>query len=182
MKKFDGETVTEVVHRHLARMRYRVTRLPQYLILHKRRFTMNNFFVEKNPTLVNFLVKNLELKDYIPSPVHNENEKMRSKYDLIANIVHDVGTPSGMSATKVANQGPFEQQTLTSGPTCPPGKDQGPGQLPGWDDAAQLLLSSGQLLGWDDATKLLLSSGQLLSSDDAALIYSAFKKTRSNQA
>lgn len=38
---------------------------------------------------VNFPVKNLELKDYIPLPAPKENEKLRSKYDLIANIVHD---------------------------------------------------------------------------------------------
>ncbi|PIN21321.1 Spindle pole body protein - Sad1p [Handroanthus impetiginosus] len=89
LKKFDGETVTEVVRPRIARMRYRVTKLPQYLILHMRRFTKNNFFVEKNPTLVNFPVKNLELKDYIPLPAPSEKEKLRSKYDLIANIVHD---------------------------------------------------------------------------------------------
>ncbi|CAJ1795141.1 unnamed protein product, partial [Sphenostylis stenocarpa] len=89
LKKFDGETITEVVRPHIARMQYRVTRLPKYMILHMRRFTKNNFFVEKNPTLVNFPVKNLELKDYIPLPTPNENEKLRSKYDLIANVVHD---------------------------------------------------------------------------------------------
>ncbi|KAJ0965161.1 hypothetical protein J5N97_026299 [Dioscorea zingiberensis] len=89
LKKFDGESVTEVVRPHIARMRYRVTRLPKYLILHMRRFTKNNFFVEKNPTLVNFPVKNLELKDYIPLQTPKGDEKMRSKYDLIANIVHD---------------------------------------------------------------------------------------------
>ncbi|WJX44935.1 hypothetical protein P8452_31857 [Trifolium repens] len=89
LKKFDGETVTEVVRPHIARMQYRVTRLPKYMILHMRRFTKNNFFVEKNPTLVNFPVKNLELKDYIPLPTPKENQKLRSKYDLIANIVHD---------------------------------------------------------------------------------------------
>ncbi|CAI9783965.1 unnamed protein product [Fraxinus pennsylvanica] len=89
LKKFDGESVTEVVRPRLARMRYRVTKLPQYLILHVRRFTKNNFFVEKNPTLVNFPVKNLELKDYIPLPAPRENSKLRSKFDLIANIVHD---------------------------------------------------------------------------------------------
>lgn len=88
-KKFDGETVTEVVRPCIARMRYRVTRLPKYMILHMRRFTKNNFFVEKNPTLVNFPVKNLELKDYIPLPTPKQNEKLKSKYDLIANIVHD---------------------------------------------------------------------------------------------
>ncbi|KAL2551865.1 Ubiquitin C-terminal hydrolase superfamily protein [Forsythia ovata] len=89
LKKFDGESVTEVVRPRLARMRYRVMKLPQYLILHMRRFTKNNFFVEKNPTLVNFPVKNLELKDYIPLPAPREKNKLRSKYDLIANIVHD---------------------------------------------------------------------------------------------
>ncbi|WOL18128.1 U4/U6.U5 tri-snRNP-associated protein 2 isoform X1 [Canna indica] len=89
LKKFDGETITEVVRPCIARMRYRVTRLPKYMILHMRRFTKNNFFVEKNPTLVNFPVKNLELKDYIPLPPPKNNKKLRSKYDLIANIVHD---------------------------------------------------------------------------------------------
>ncbi|XP_074576789.1 uncharacterized protein LOC141833285 [Curcuma longa] len=88
LKKFDGETITEVVRPCIARMRYRVTRLPKYLILHMRRFTRNNFFIEKNPTLVNFPVKNLELKDYIPLPPPKE-KKLRSKYDLIGNIVHD---------------------------------------------------------------------------------------------
>jgi U4/U6.U5 tri-snRNP-associated protein 2 len=38
---------------------------------------------------VNFPVKNLELKDYLPLPAPKRNEKLRSKYDLIANIVHD---------------------------------------------------------------------------------------------
>lgn len=38
---------------------------------------------------VNFPVKNLELKDYIPLPMPKENERLRSKYDLIGNIVHD---------------------------------------------------------------------------------------------
>lgn len=89
LKKFDGETITEVVRPCTARMRYRVTRLPKYLILHMRRFTKNNFFIEKNPTLVNFPVKNLELKDYIPLSTPKVHEKLRSKYDLIANIVHD---------------------------------------------------------------------------------------------
>ncbi|KAK2639179.1 hypothetical protein Ddye_026974 [Dipteronia dyeriana] len=79
LKKFDGETVTDVVHPRVARIRYRVTRLPQYLILHMQRFTKNNFFAEKNP-----------LWDYIPLPTPEAgNEMLRSKYDLIANIVHD---------------------------------------------------------------------------------------------
>lgn len=96
LKKFDGETVTEVVRPNPARIRYRVTKLPQYLILFMRRFTKNNFFIEKNPTLVNFPVKNLELKDYISLPAPKGEEKLRSKYDLIANMVHD-GKPGAGS-------------------------------------------------------------------------------------
>lgn len=38
---------------------------------------------------VNFPVKNLELKDYIPLPTSADGERQRTKYDLIANIVHD---------------------------------------------------------------------------------------------
>ncbi|KAJ6991917.1 U4/U6.U5 tri-snRNP-associated protein 2-like [Populus alba x Populus x berolinensis] len=53
LKKFDGDTVTEVVRPRVARMKYRVTRLPRYLILHMQRFKKNNFFIEKNPTLGN---------------------------------------------------------------------------------------------------------------------------------
>ncbi|CAI0460589.1 unnamed protein product [Linum tenue] len=79
LKKFDGETVTEVVRPRFARTRYRITRLPRYLILHMQRFEKNNFFIEKNPTIVNFPVKNLELKDYIPLPMPKEDNKSGSK-------------------------------------------------------------------------------------------------------
>jgi len=122
LKKFDGESITEVVRPQIARMRYAVTRLPQYLILHMRRFTKNNFFVEKNPTLVNFPVKNLELKDYIPLPVPKNNEKLRSKYDLIANIVHD-GKPGEGSyrvfVQRKSEEGWYEMQDLHVSETLP---------------------------------------------------------------
>ncbi|XP_027363959.1 U4/U6.U5 tri-snRNP-associated protein 2-like [Abrus precatorius] len=122
LKKFDGETVTEVVRPHIARMQYRVTRLPKYLILHMRRFTKNNFFVEKNPTLVNFPVKNLELKDYIPLPTPKENEKLRSKYDLIANVVHDGKPGEGFYRVFVQRKSEelwYEMQDLHVSETLP---------------------------------------------------------------
>lgn len=122
LKKFDGETVTEVVRPCVARMRYRVTRLPKYLILHMRRFTKNNFFVEKNPTLVNFPVKNLELKDYIPLSPANEKEKLRSKYDLIANMVHDGKPGEGSYRVFVQRKSEelwFEMQDLHVTETLP---------------------------------------------------------------
>lgn len=37
--------------------RFELTRLPRYIILNIKRFTKNTFFVEKNPTIVNFPVK-----------------------------------------------------------------------------------------------------------------------------
>uniref|UniRef100_A0A7N0V3Q6 USP domain-containing protein n=2 Tax=Kalanchoe fedtschenkoi TaxID=63787 RepID=A0A7N0V3Q6_KALFE len=122
LKKFDGEMVTEVVRPRIARMKYRVTRLPQYLILHMRRFTKNNFFVEKNPTLVNFPVKNLELKDYIPLPTSKDNKKLKSKYDLIANIVHDGKPGEGFYRVFVQRKSEelwYEMQDLHVSETLP---------------------------------------------------------------
>uniref|UniRef100_A0A7S0R5S7 Ubiquitinyl hydrolase 1 n=1 Tax=Chlamydomonas leiostraca TaxID=1034604 RepID=A0A7S0R5S7_9CHLO len=83
MRKFDGEYVTDDIR--AGRRRFRVTRLPQFMCLHMKRFTKNNFFVEKNPTIVNFPVKNMELKDIIPLP----EDARSTKYDLVANLVHD---------------------------------------------------------------------------------------------
>ena len=50
------------------RRRFRITRLPRFLVLHVKRFLRNQFFVEKNPTIVNFPVKNLDLAACIPVP------------------------------------------------------------------------------------------------------------------
>lgn len=64
MEKFGGEKLVDVIKNGVhQRKRYWITRLPRYLILSLGRFTRNHFFVEKNPTIVNFPVKNLELKD-----------------------------------------------------------------------------------------------------------------------
>ena len=45
--------------------RYRLKRLPNYLILHLNRFKHNNFIAEKNPTIVMFPVKNFDLSEYV---------------------------------------------------------------------------------------------------------------------
>ncbi|PNW70479.1 hypothetical protein CHLRE_17g721600v5 [Chlamydomonas reinhardtii] len=106
LHKFDGATVTDDIR--AGRRRFRITRLPRYLALHYRRFTKNNFFIEKNPTLVNFPVKNLELRDVLPLPErpaaaggaaagapHADAFALSSKYDLVANLVHDGKAGSG---------------------------------------------------------------------------------------
>jgi len=66
LRKFDGERLQDDIK--AGRRRYRVTRLPAFLILHMKRFTKNNFFLEKNPTIVNFPVRHLELADVVPVP------------------------------------------------------------------------------------------------------------------
>jgi hypothetical protein len=48
-----------------SKRRYRLKKLPNYLILHLNRFKRNGFFVEKNPTIVMFPVKNFDLSSYV---------------------------------------------------------------------------------------------------------------------
>ena len=85
LSKFDG--TTEHATLRDGRKTYALAELPPYLILHMKRFTRNNFFVEKNPTLVTFPVRNLELRDALPLPPN-----VASKYDLVASICHDGAT------------------------------------------------------------------------------------------
>lgn len=88
LKKFDGVTVDPKT-----RKRYRLRELPPYLVVVVSRFAKNNFFVEKNPTIVTFPTRGLNLAAHIPVPAGDE---MSATYDLIANVAHD-GTPENGS-------------------------------------------------------------------------------------
>lgn len=74
LEKFDGETIAFGLKGSLEKKTYRIKSLPQFLVLHIARFTKNNFFVEKNPTIVSFPITNLDLSDckyrylFIPLP------------------------------------------------------------------------------------------------------------------
>jgi U4/U6.U5 tri-snRNP-associated protein 2 len=62
------------------RKKYDVQSLPPYLILHLNRFTKNNFYLEKNPTIVTFPVKNLELRSYLhrkPSALQQQKQEKK---------------------------------------------------------------------------------------------------------
>lgn len=63
LKKFDG--ATEQIDADGTRKLFGITRLPPYLLLHMKRFTKNVFGVEKNKTIVNFPIRNLDFKPYI---------------------------------------------------------------------------------------------------------------------
>lgn len=89
LKKYNGDNIHENVK--TGRRRYRAVRLPEYLILSIRRFTKNNFFDEKNPSIVNFPIKSLELRDVIPVP----DQQIPSKYDLIASVSHEGNVGGG---------------------------------------------------------------------------------------
>ena len=47
----------------IQRMKCTLWKLPRYLVLAVKRFSKNNFFIEKNPTIVTFPVKNLDLRE-----------------------------------------------------------------------------------------------------------------------
>ena len=70
LKKFDGVTFSDALTRSglVQRRRYALQRLPDYLILHLARFKNNVYSREKNPTIVAFPVKNLDLTDYVQPP------------------------------------------------------------------------------------------------------------------
>ena len=66
MKKFDGVNFSVAISKSgvAQRKRYRLQKLPPYLVLHLARFKTNNYSREKNPTIVAFPVKNLDLSSY----------------------------------------------------------------------------------------------------------------------
>lgn len=103
-------------------------RLPQYLIFHIKRFTKNNWAKEKNPTIVNFPIKNIDMADcmffvlifivfvlllYLAHGFHihcncahtvvesPESEQFGTHYDLLANICHEGKPGPGNGSYKV---------------------------------------------------------------------------------
>lgn len=87
LSKYDGRAPQE----HLAlRRRYRLMHpLPPYLVLHIKRFSTNKFVAERNPTIVTFDSRDLDVSPYVqPDPtVHSGGGPIY--YDLVANVVHE---------------------------------------------------------------------------------------------
>lgn len=69
MTKFDGMTFIEEIdparNGVVIKKKYEITKLPKYLVIHIKRFSKNEFFLEKNPTIVNFPIKNLDLTELV---------------------------------------------------------------------------------------------------------------------
>ncbi|KAI9189871.1 Ubiquitin carboxyl-terminal hydrolase 10 [Blastocladiella emersonii ATCC 22665] len=92
LDKYNGQTVRQ--YGDTVKM-YRIKTLPQYLILNIKRFVKNNWTVEKNPTIVNFSPRCLNMAPYVGRP---EGE---TRYTMVANIVHEGKAESGQGAYKV---------------------------------------------------------------------------------
>lgn len=79
--------------------KFALTKLPKYLILFVKRFTNNTFFIEKNPTVVNFPVKGLDMAEFLDSDAMDANKD--TCYDLIANVSHSGEPGSGKGSYRV---------------------------------------------------------------------------------
>ncbi|RKF58631.1 putative mRNA-splicing protein ubp10 [Erysiphe neolycopersici] len=87
LSKYDGIRGQEYLNQ---RKRYRLLHpLPPYLLFHIKRFSKNKFVSERNPTIVTFDSRNLDMAPYAePNPkLHKIGEPLW--YDLVANIVHE---------------------------------------------------------------------------------------------
>lgn len=66
-----------------------------------KRFTKNMFFVEKNPTVVNFPVKGVDMAEYLVSDPAVQDAHPHTQYDLVANICHEGEPAKGVGNFKV---------------------------------------------------------------------------------
>ncbi|KYN96971.1 putative U4/U6.U5 tri-snRNP-associated protein 2 [Plasmodium gaboni] len=102
LSKFDGETETFLQENSKTPSTLIISKLPKYLIFTIERFSKNNFFIEKNGTIVNFVIKNLDMKDYVHEDFLSLNPV--TKYNLIANIFHTGTVNQGSYKIHVLNQ------------------------------------------------------------------------------
>ena len=79
-------------------------RLPPFIILYIQRFTKNTFYVEKNPTIVNFPIKSIEFGDFLTDEAKKKYPN-GAPYDLIANVVHEGAPTSGTYKLHILHKG-----------------------------------------------------------------------------
>ncbi|GLG96459.1 hypothetical protein R5R35_007918 [Gryllus longicercus] len=114
LQKFNAQMEKEYkTYKENFMKRFEITQLPPYLILYIKRFTKNTFFIEKNPTIVNFPVKNVDFGDILTPEI--KEKYPNSTYDLVANIVHDGEPGKGTYRVHVLHKGSgkwYEMQDL----------------------------------------------------------------------
>lgn len=117
LAKYDGETTREDPTSGLLR-RWKITRLPPFLIVYYKRFTSNRFLEEKNPTIVNFPLRGVDMHDctyrerrlearedaHIVTLVVSVTDvdgaqPISTYYDLTANLALTTTTTTGATST-----------------------------------------------------------------------------------
>ncbi|KAM0518459.1 hypothetical protein ACHAPE_004222 [Trichoderma viride] len=87
LSKYDGKQAQE---QHAQRKRYRLLHpLPPHLIFHVKRFSQNKFVAERNPTIVTFDARNLDVSPYVEPNPKEWPVGEPIWYDLVANVVHE---------------------------------------------------------------------------------------------
>ncbi|TAQ84368.1 hypothetical protein B7494_g7302 [Chlorociboria aeruginascens] len=87
LSKYDGLKAQEHLNQ---RKRYRLLHpLPPYLLLHIKRFSKNKFVDERNPTIVTFDARNLDMSPYVEPNPKFQGGGEPIWYDLVGNIVHE---------------------------------------------------------------------------------------------
>ncbi|PAV77614.1 hypothetical protein WR25_25477 [Diploscapter pachys] len=104
LQKFDGATEKEYkTYNENITKRFELLRLPEYLIITYKRFHKNQWFIEKNPTIVNFPISNVDFYDCLSAdakPLHKY-----TTYDLVANIVHEGQPDAGSYRSQLVHPG-----------------------------------------------------------------------------
>ncbi|KIH52575.1 ubiquitinyl hydrolase 1, partial [Ancylostoma duodenale] len=104
LQKFNGTTEKEYkTYNENIMKRFELLRLPEYLIITYKRFHKNQWFVEKNPTIVNFPISNVDLYDCLSEDTRGDHKY--TTYDLVANVVHDGKPDSGTYRIQLVHVG-----------------------------------------------------------------------------
>lgn len=94
LKKFDGKSFVEEKGTTIRR-RMKLKKLPKYLIFHIKRFSKNQFFKEKNNTIINIPLNVLDMKPYIDTDSQSTKNMNPYRYMLVSNIIHNGNANEG---------------------------------------------------------------------------------------
>lgn len=115
LSKFNGETEKEYkTYKDNIIRKFELTRLPPFILLYIQRFTKNTFFVEKNPTIVNFPVKGIDFGDFLTEEAKEKYRDTSTVYDLIANVVHEGSPEAGTYKTHILHKGKKSKPNFSS--------------------------------------------------------------------
>jgi U4/U6.U5 tri-snRNP-associated protein 2 len=89
--------------------------------LHSLPLSPPQFEVEKNPTIVSFPIKNLDLREFMElSDAERADDALVTRYDLVANICHEglvtkaMGTNEAHDKGVTVKEGVFRAQCLNA--------------------------------------------------------------------